>query len=139
MTTASAATARELNPRTTLALVIAVAVFAGGNFTALKFASDHASPLFLTGLRACIGGPVLFVVARLRGETLPRSPRLFGHIFVVSLTVTTMSSAPSPLRSANVTPLGRSGRPVSVCHGVKAPWPRFLTVRTPVTRCVVAS
>lgn len=93
MATATGAAPRELTQRATLALVFAVAVFAGGNFTALKFASDHAEPLFLTGLRAGIGGPVLFIVARLRGESLPRSWRLIGHIFVVSLAVTTTSSA----------------------------------------------
>lgn len=93
MTTTTHAPTRQLNQRTTLAMVIAVAIFAGGNFTALKFASDHSPPLLLTGLRAAIGGPVLFILAGMRGESLPRSPRLLGHILVVSLVVTTGSSA----------------------------------------------
>ncbi len=93
MQNGTAVSRRELSQRTILVLVLLVAIFAGGNFTALKFASDHAPPLFLTALRAAIGGVVLFAVIRWRGETLPRSPKLFGHIFVVSLAVTTTSSA----------------------------------------------
>ena len=93
MTATRPAPSRELTQRATLIMVIAVAAFAGGNFTALKFASDHAPPLFLTGLRAAIGGPILLIVVWLRGESFPRSPRLLGNVLVVSLVVTTASSA----------------------------------------------
>ena len=120
MTTATPVVTRELSQRTTLALVVAVAVFAGGNFTALKFASDHTSPLFLSGLRAAIGGPVLFIVARLRGETLPRSPRLLGNIFVVSLAVTTTSSA--------LLVIGVSRVPAGVASLIASTMPLFTAV-----------
>ena len=83
---------RAMSTRTTLGAVLLVSILAGGNFTAIKFAVDHTTPLFLTAMRAIIGGAILFVVARVRGEQVPRSAKEFGNIFVVAVTVTTASS-----------------------------------------------
>ena len=48
-----------MSSKAVLAVIVLVAVLIGGNFTALKFALDHASPLMLAGLRTVIGGTFL--------------------------------------------------------------------------------
>ncbi|MFT4655921.1 MAG: drug/metabolite transporter (DMT)-like permease [Candidatus Aldehydirespiratoraceae bacterium] len=81
------------NPRVTLALVALVALLIGGNFTALKFALDHTTPLLLAGLRTVVGGTFLLCfVTLVRGERIPTDRVLLGKIFVVSLAITTVSS-----------------------------------------------
>lgn len=81
-----------MSGRLVLATVCLVAMLIGGNFTALKFALDHASPLFLAGLRTIIGGTFLIGFALFRGERLPRSRDDLAKIFVVSFSITTVSS-----------------------------------------------
>jgi drug/metabolite transporter (DMT)-like permease len=81
------------NPRVTLALVVLVAVLIGANFTALKFALDHTTPLLLAGLRTVVGGTFLVCfVTLVRGERIPTDRAMLGKIFVVSLAITTISS-----------------------------------------------
>ncbi len=82
-----------MSPRLVLATVCLVAVLIGGNFTALKFALDHTSPLMLTSMRTVIGGTFLVGLALIRGERLPRRRDDLGRIFVVSFSITTVSSA----------------------------------------------
>lgn len=76
-----------------LATIVLVAMLIGGNFTALKFALDHADPLLLAAMRTIIGGSFLVGFALLRGESFPTDRRLLGRIFVVGLSITTISSA----------------------------------------------
>ena len=81
------------NSRVTLALVVLVALLIGGNFTALKFALDHTTPLLLAGLRTVVGGTFLLgFVTLVRGERVPTDRGMLGKIFVVSLAITTISS-----------------------------------------------
>ena len=84
-------------PRTTswfvLATVVLIAMLIGGNFTALKFALDHGTPFLIAGLRTIIGGTFLVALAVGRGERLPRERAVLGRIFVVSFSITTVSSA----------------------------------------------
>lgn len=81
------------NPRVTLALVVLVALLIGGNFTALKFALDHTTPLLLAGMRTVVGGAFLLgFVTLVRGERIPTDRAILGKIFVVSLAITTISS-----------------------------------------------
>ena len=81
------------NSRITLALVVLVALLIGGNFTALKFALDHTTPLLLAGLRTVVGGTFLLAfVTLVRGERVPTDRATLGKIFVVSLAITTISS-----------------------------------------------
>lgn len=75
-----------------LATVVLVAALIGGNFSALKFALDHTTPLLLAGLRTVIGGSFLIAFALARGERLPREFVVLVRIFVVSLSITTISS-----------------------------------------------
>jgi drug/metabolite transporter (DMT)-like permease len=82
-----------MKPRTVLATVFLVAILIGGNFTALKFALDHTTPFLLAGMRTVIGGSVLLCVALLRGERFPRRFADYRRIFVVSFSITTVSSA----------------------------------------------
>ena len=81
-----------MNSRAVLAVVVLVAVLIGGNFTALKFALDHSTPLLLAGLRTVIGGSFLLAFAFLRGETFPTNKRDLFNIFIVSFSITTVSS-----------------------------------------------
>ena len=86
-------TAPAPNPRVTLAMIVLVALLIGGNFTALKFALDHTTPLLLAGLRTIVGGTFLLCfVTLIRGERIPTDRAMLGKIFVVSLAITTISS-----------------------------------------------
>ena len=82
-----------MSPRLVLATIGLVAVLIGGNFTALKFALDHTTPFLLASLRTVIGGSFLVALALLRGERLPGRPDDLARIFVVSFSITTVSSA----------------------------------------------
>jgi len=81
-----------MSPRAILAVVVLVAMLIGGNFTALKFALDHTSPFLLAAMRTVIGGTFLLAFARLRGERFPTEPRDLFNIFMVSFSITTVSS-----------------------------------------------
>jgi drug/metabolite transporter (DMT)-like permease len=76
-----------------LATIVLVAMLIGGNFTALKFALDHAGPLLITALRTVIGGSFLVAFALLRGERFPTDRVILGRIFVVGFSITTVSSS----------------------------------------------
>ncbi len=76
-----------------LATVFLVAILVGGNFTSLKFALDHTSPLLLTSMRTVVGGAFLMGLALMRGERPPRRKDDLARIFVVSFSITTVSSA----------------------------------------------
>jgi drug/metabolite transporter (DMT)-like permease len=76
-----------------LATVVLVAALIGGNFTALKFALDHTSPMLLTAMRTVIGGSFLVSFALLRGERFPTDRTVLTRIYVVGLSITTVSSA----------------------------------------------
>lgn len=79
-------------PLFVLATIVLIAMLIGGNFTALKFALDHAGPFLIAALRTVIGGTFLVTLALVRGERLPRDRGLLGRIFVVSFSITTVSS-----------------------------------------------
>ena len=81
-----------MSPRAVLATIVLVAMLIGGNFTALKFALDHSTPLLIAGMRTVIGGSVLLGVAIARGEKLPTERSALSKIFVVSVSITTVSS-----------------------------------------------
>ncbi len=75
-----------------LGTIVLVALIIGGNFSALKFALDHTTPLLLTAMRTIIGGSVLILFALSRGERFPERLVDYRNIFVVSLSITTISS-----------------------------------------------
>ena len=52
-----------VSSRWVLATVVLVAMLIGGNFTALKFALDHTSPILLAGMRTVVGGTFLLTFA----------------------------------------------------------------------------
>ena len=74
-------------------MVLLTAALIGANFSILKFALDHSTPFLVAAGRTIIGGSFLVSVALLRGERLPRDPKLIRNILVVSLSITTVSSA----------------------------------------------
>ena len=82
-----------MSPRLVLATIGLVAILIGGNFTALKFALDHTTPFLLASLRTVVGGTFLITFALLRGERIPRRRDDLACIFVVSFSITTVSSA----------------------------------------------
>jgi len=86
-------TTRTTSPWLILATVVLIAALIGGNFTALKYALDHTTPIFLASLRTVVGGSFLITFALIRGERFPTDRRVLARIFVVSLSITTISSA----------------------------------------------
>lgn len=76
-----------------LLLVGLIAALIGLNFTIIKFALDDTTPLLLAGTRTVIGGTALLSFALVRGEQLPTTARDLSKIFVVSFSITTVSSA----------------------------------------------
>jgi len=72
---------------------VLIAALIGGNFSNLKFALDHTTPFLLTSMRTVIGGSFLLTFALLRGERLPKATGDYRNIFVVSFSITTVSSA----------------------------------------------
>ncbi len=109
-----------MSNRLVFATVCLVAMLIGGNFTAIKFALDHASPLMLAGLRTIIGGSFLIGFALLRGERLPRRFDDLAKIFVVSFSITTVSSA--------LLVFGVSRVPAGVASLVSSTMPLFVAV-----------
>ena len=81
-----------MSSRAVLAVIVLVAMLIGGNFSALKFALDHTTPFLLASLRTVIGGTFLLAFARLRGEQFPTHRRDLINIFVVSFSITSVSS-----------------------------------------------
>lgn len=79
-------------PLVVLATIVLIAMLIGGNFTALKFALDHADPFLIAALRTVIGGTFLVTLAVGRGERFPTDPALLARISVVSFSITTVSS-----------------------------------------------
>lgn len=82
----------QATPVFVLVTIVLIAMLIGGNFTALKFALDHAGPFLIAALRTVIGGTFLVTLAVLRGERVPRDRALLARIFVVSFSITTVSS-----------------------------------------------
>lgn len=76
----------------TLALVFAIAALIGANYTVMKEALDHTTPLALAALRTSVGGPILLAFALLRRERLPRTKDQWLAIWWISLSITTVSS-----------------------------------------------
>lgn len=81
-----------MSNRLVLLTVGLVAVLIGANFTVLKFALDHTTPLLLAGMRTVVGGSALLAYALVRGERVPTDPAVLRRIFVVSFSITTVSS-----------------------------------------------
>ncbi len=77
----------------TLSLVVTIAALIGLNYTVMKEALEHTTPLALAALRTSIGGPVLLGIALLRRERLPRTREQWVAIWWISLSITTVSSA----------------------------------------------
>ena len=82
-----------MSQRLLLATVILVAALIGANFSMLKFALDHSTPFLVASMRTVIGGSFLLALARIRGERFPRGKTDLRNIFVVSFSITTVSSA----------------------------------------------
>ena len=76
-----------------LGLIVLTATLIGLNFSILKFALEHTTPLLLAGMRTVLGGTFLLGLAHLRGERLPIHREDYLNIFVVSFSITTVSSA----------------------------------------------
>jgi|TARA_B100000131_G_scaffold274544_1_gene276560 drug/metabolite transporter (DMT)-like permease len=76
----------------TVALVILTALFIGLNYTVMKWALDHTTPLALAALRTSVGAPFLLAIAMFRGEKLPQNRQQWMAVWWISLAITTVSS-----------------------------------------------
>ncbi len=79
-------------PRAVLATIVLVAALIGANFSIIKFGLDHTTPMLFAAGRTIFGGTFLIVLALVRRETIPRDPTILKRIFVVGLSITTLSS-----------------------------------------------
>ncbi len=78
--------------RIALGTVFVVAALIGANFSVLKFALDHSTPFLVAGMRTVLASAALLLFALSRGERLPRRRDDLLNIFVVGLSITTVSS-----------------------------------------------
>ena len=76
----------------TVALVILTALLIGLNYTVMKWALDHTTPLALAALRTSVGAPFLLAIAMFRGEKLPQNRQQWMAVWWISLAITTVSS-----------------------------------------------
>ncbi len=74
-------------------MVLLTAALIGANFSVLKLALDHSTPFFVAGMRTVFGGTFLVAFSLLKGDRLPRDPKLLRNIFAVGFSITTVSSA----------------------------------------------
>lgn len=74
-------------------LIVLTAALIGANFSVLKFTLDHTTPILLASMRTVIGGTFLLSLALLRGERIPTRRDDPLNIFIVSFSITTVSSA----------------------------------------------
>ncbi len=81
-----------MNQRLTLGAVFLVAALIGANFSVLKFALEHSTPFLVAGMRTVLASSALLTFALLRGERLPTRRADLLNIFVVGLSITTISS-----------------------------------------------
>lgn len=121
-----------MSSKLVLATIVVIALLIGGNFTALKFALDHTTPILLASMRTVIGSAFLISFALLRGERLPRELKDLANIFVVSFSITTVSSG--------LLVMGVSRVPAGVASLIASTMPlftallTFLLLRTVVSR-----
>ena len=106
-----------MDSRLILATIVLIALLIGGNFSVLKFALDHSTPLLIAGMRTVIGSTVLVGFALLRGERFPRDRGDLANIFVVSLSITTLSSG--------LLVMGVSRVPAGVASLISSTFPLF--------------
>ena len=76
----------------TVALVILTALLIGLNYTVMKWALDHTTPLALAALRTSVGAPFLLAIAMFRREKLPQNRQQWMAVWWISLAITTVSS-----------------------------------------------
>ncbi len=81
-----------MSNRKTLVFIFIVAALIGANFSVIKIALDHTTPLLLAALRTTVGGLALLAFVLSRGERIPTDRRDLANIFVVALSITSISS-----------------------------------------------
>ena len=64
----SGARPQQISNAITVSLVVLTALFIGLNYTVMKWALDHTTPLALAALRTTVGAPELLAVAMARRE-----------------------------------------------------------------------
>ena len=88
----SGARPQQISNAITVSLVVLTALFIGLNYTVMKWALDHTTPLALAALRTTVGAPVLLAVAMARRERFPRTREQWWAVWWISLAITTISS-----------------------------------------------
>ena len=65
-------------------LFLALGVMWGSSYLFIKLAVDDFGTFTLIALRLLIGAAMLWIVVRGSGTTLPREPRIYGHLMVMA-------------------------------------------------------
>lgn len=66
-------------------IFLALGVMWGSSYLFIKIAVDDFGTFTLVALRLAIGAALLWTVLRIAGQRLPREPRVYGHLVVMSL------------------------------------------------------
>lgn len=66
-------------------IFLALGVMWGSSYLFIKIAVDDFGTFTLVALRLAIGAALLWTVLRIAGQRLPREPRVYGHLLVMSL------------------------------------------------------
>ena len=88
----SGARPQQISNAITVSLVVLTALFIGLNYTVVKWALDHTTPLALAALRTTVGAPVLLAVVMARRARFPRTREQWWAVWWISLAITTVSS-----------------------------------------------
>jgi drug/metabolite transporter (DMT)-like permease len=75
----------EPGSRTNWLLFLALGLMWGSSYLFIKLAVDDFGTFTLVALRLAIGAALLWIVARLAGQVMPREPRIYGHLAVMAV------------------------------------------------------
>jgi len=75
----------DLSTRSQWLIFLALGFMWGSSYLFIKLAVDDFGTFTLVALRLAIGAALLWVVARVAGQQMPRERRIYGHLFVMAI------------------------------------------------------
>ena len=75
----------ELSSRSQWLIFLALGFMWGSSYLFIKLAVDDFGTFTLVALRLTVGAALLWIVIRLAGQTLPREPRIYGHLVMMAI------------------------------------------------------
>ena len=75
----------DLSTRSQWLIFLALGFMWGSSYLFIKLAVDDFGTFTLVALRLAIGAALLWIVARIAGQQMPRERRIYGHLFVMAI------------------------------------------------------